>query len=119
LESAPAVAASGNNVYVVWHGPFLGGQSSDIHYRRSTDGGASFGDTMNLSNTAGVDSSSPAVAASGNSVYVVWADNSLGHWDILYRRSTDGGASFGDTVNLTNDFQSTFNPAVAASNNLK
>jgi hypothetical protein len=42
------------------------------------------------------------MAASGNNVYVVWRDNTLGNFDIFYR-STDGGSSFGSTVNLSNN----------------
>jgi hypothetical protein len=41
---------------------------------------------------------------SGNFVYVVWVDetNFKGPGDILFR-STDGGNSFGATINLSND----------------
>lgn len=75
----PAVAASENNVYVVWSDDTPG--TTEILYRRSTDGGASFGGTVNLSNTTG--HSYPAVlAAYGNNVYVVWIDNSWGNFDI-------------------------------------
>ena len=79
-----ALAAYGNNVYVVWTDNSLG--NFDILYRRSTDGGANFGGTVNLSNTTG-SSSSPAVAVSVQNVYVVWIDNSLGNFDILFRKS--------------------------------
>ena len=62
-SSSPAIATSGNNVYVVWSDNTPG--SSEIFYRRSTDGGASFGDTVNLSNTT-ENSYAPRVAASNN-----------------------------------------------------
>jgi hypothetical protein len=111
----PSVAASENNVHVVWTDDIQGNR--EILYRRSTDGGASFGGTVNLSNTTG--SSYPAaLAVSGNNVCVVWNDNSLGNFEILYRRSTDGGASFEGTVNLSNTTENSFSPRVAASNNL-
>src|SRR5918995_553711 len=108
----PSVAASENNVHVVWTDDIQGNR--EILYRRSTDGGASFGGTVNLSNTAGF-SASPAVAVSGfQNVYVVWMDHSLGNFDILFRGSTDDGASFGGTVNLTNTSGRSDRPAVAA-----
>jgi hypothetical protein len=95
----PAIAASGNNVHVVWMDDELSG---DIMYRKSTDGGADFGFfTINLSNNAG-NSVFPSIAASGNNVYVVWMDNTQGNYQILFKWSTDGGASFGGAISLGN-----------------
>jgi hypothetical protein len=116
LSGRPAIAASGNNVYVVWNDNTLPGEF-EILYRRSTDGGANFGATINLSNNAGF-SSVPAIAASGNNVYVVWQDATPGNNEILYRRSTDGGANFGATINLSNNAGISSNPAIAVINNL-
>jgi hypothetical protein len=88
----------------------------DILYRRSTNGGASFGATDNLSNNVGL-SFEPSVAASGNNVYVGWRDSTPGNFDILYRRSVDGGANFDPAVNLSNDAGQSFFPALTASGN--
>jgi hypothetical protein len=112
-----AIAASGNNVYVVWSD--LSGNKDNILYKKSTNGGTSFGDTKNLSNTTG-DSREPAIAVSGNNVYVVWREreSTLGNQEIVYRRSTNGGANFGSTVNLSNTPQASTIPAIVASNNL-
>jgi ethanolamine utilization microcompartment shell protein EutL len=121
LSQLPTIAASGNNVYVVWQDDSLVPGTFDILYKKSTNGGASFGDTKNLSNSAG-NSGRPAVAVSGNNVYVVWHDNTtqggVAQFDILYRRSTNGGANFGSTVNLSNTAQASTTPSIAASNNL-
>src|SRR5215208_2214246 len=121
LSQIPAITASGNNVYVVWQDDSLVSGIPDILYRRSTNGGTSFSGAVNLSNTAG-NSGSPAIAASGNNVYVVWHDNTTqvagAQFDILYRKSTNGGTSFGSTVNLSNTAQASTIPAIAASNNL-
>lgn len=89
----------------------------DVSFRTSTDGGATFGSTTNLSNNAG-NSAFPAIAASGNNVYVVWHDDTLGNNEILYKKSTDGGANFGDITNLSNNAGSSSNPAMAVGNNL-
>jgi ethanolamine utilization microcompartment shell protein EutL len=95
------LGVSGNDVYVVWSDETPGTGNSEILYRKSGDGGASFGGTVNLSNTTGI-SSRATVAVSNVSqqeeVYVLWIDDDS---DILYRKSTDGGASFGRTVRLT------------------
>ena len=47
----------------------------------------------NLSSNTGV-SFSPAITLSSNNVYVVWEDNTIGNFDILYRTSSDNGADF-------------------------
>jgi hypothetical protein len=117
----PSIAVSGNDVHVVWDsvtpGPPLPGQEIDVLYRRSTDGGATFGSVINLSNNA-EDSFDPTIAGIGNNVYVAWHDNTLGNTEILYRRSTDGGATFGSTINLSNNVAISVLPSVAASGQL-
>jgi hypothetical protein len=87
--------------------------------RRSTDGGMTFGPIDNLSNNGGF-SNFPAIAALENSVYVVWQDQDAITKDneILYRKSTDGGTSFGTTVNLSNKDGNQGSPDIAASENL-
>jgi hypothetical protein len=112
LSQSPAIAVSGNNVYVVWGDNTPG--NDEISYRRSTDGGATFGSTVNLSNSVG-DSQLPAIAVSGNNVYVVWQDSTSGDNNIFYRRSTNNGSTFGSTVNLSNSPGGT--PDIAASAN--
>jgi hypothetical protein len=62
------------------------------------------------------------MAASGNDVYVAWYDTTQENgvnYNILYRRSTNGEANFGGTVNLSNTAPSATYPAIAAFNNLK
>jgi hypothetical protein len=98
----PVVAASGPRVYVAWenHGSF----GYDVYFRASGDGAVSFGPTLNLSLTAQDGEGLvqyPQISATGNNVYVVWQDYSLGNYETFFRRSTDGGASFEPTVNLS------------------
>ena len=91
-SARPSIAASGNNVHVVWDDNTPG--NSDILYRRSLDNGITFPNIIkNLSGNAGA-SINPAIAVSGNNVHVVWHDNTPGNFDILYRRSLDGGDTF-------------------------
>jgi hypothetical protein len=81
----------------------------------STDGGASFGRAMLLDPYYG---SYAAMAVSGSNVYVVYDFPVTGSSEILYRKSTNGGDSFGSTVNLSNTTENSVSPRVAASNNL-
>ena len=112
---APQVAVSGSNVYVMWVDETTGNR--DILFKRITDSGATFSNTpINLSNNTEF-SSHPQIAASGNNVYVIWFDRTTGNGDIYFRRSTDSGATFRDTINLSNDTGMSGSPQIAVSGN--
>ena len=54
-------------------------QESDILFKRSIDGGATFGDTINLSNNEGLSllpKMSTTIVSGNNNVYIVWVDRS-------------------------------------------
>ena len=68
--------------------------------------------TINLSNENSYDQQ---IAAVGNKSYVVWADFITGSGDIYFRRSIDGGVSFSDTINLSNDAGRSAEPQIAVS----
>ena len=93
---------SGDNVYVTWQ-DFSVSTSTlepDIFFAASTDGGATFGKPIDVSNTEGTLSKNPSMAAFGNNVYVVWTDcdDTRGtNCKILYTKSDNAGASFSST----------------------
>ena len=98
--NTPQVAASGDNVYVVWaSGPTDGSEPSDIWLSRSTDGGNSFEPKVNLG--AGAE---PQILALGDNVYVAWGWGSgAGEAYLAFRVSTDRGANFEPLQNLWPD----------------
>jgi hypothetical protein len=55
------------------------------------------------------------VASNGNVVHVVWHDYRDGNWEIYYKRSTDGGLSWGADTRLTNNTANSKSPSVALS----
>ena len=89
------IAASGNNVYVVYEA-FQTNRRRQVYFSRSTDNGASWSTPVQLSTPMGTTfvAATPRVAASGNRVYVVWRDNRSGALDVYMRRSTNGGSTF-------------------------
>ena len=99
-----------------WHDNTPG--NFDIFYKRSTNGGANFTEPIkNLSSNAG-ESGDSTIAVSGNNVQVVWDDNTSGNFDILYRRSINGGSTFPNLIkNLSNNAGASFNPEIAVSGN--
>ncbi|MER5174920.1 MAG: hypothetical protein ABJB76_01895 [Candidatus Nitrosocosmicus sp.] len=41
------------------------------------------------------------ISTSGNNVYTAWPDNSTGHWNVFFAKSTDNGKTFGKTIILS------------------
>jgi hypothetical protein len=112
LSLSPSVAASGNVVHVSWYD--LRDGNSEIYYKRSADGGLTWGADMRLTNnTAG--STLPAVAVAGTDVHVAWEEYRHGPAEIYYKRSADGGVTWGADTRLTNNGANSFAPSIAAS----
>ena len=109
-----AIAVLGPNVHVVWVDGRDG--NDEIYYKRSTDGGTTWGTDTRLTN-ASSSSEFPSVAVSGSCVHVTWYDQRDGNEEIYYKRSTDGGASWGADTRLTNNSSSSEFPSLAISGN--
>lgn len=55
------------------------------------------------------------IAASGDSVHIVWYDSRNGNYEIYYKRSTNGGINWGADIRLTLDTAVSQNPSVSVS----
>ena len=70
----------------------------------------------NISNNE-QDSVYPQTESSGSNVYVTWQDNLFGHnrqnYDILLKTSSDGGKTFGEVINLSNNTGFSEHPQMA------
>src|SRR5919106_3141446 len=127
----PQIAASGNNVYIVWidNSPMGSSDTSEnrkILLRKSLDHGNTFDETSILSsNNNNVDSINQELTATGNNVYVVWQDAPLaaaydthidsgGHVSsIMFTSSENSGESFIKPKSLSNDAYKSY-PKVGA-----
>jgi hypothetical protein len=98
LANARMAAVGDNNLYVTWDN-YLAGKH-DILLAKSTDCGNSFGKVVDISKNLGA-SGRPSISAYNGNVYVVWNDNSTGNYEIYFTKSTDGGYTFSDLVNLS------------------
>jgi len=108
----PQVAVdSAGNIYAVWEDDTS--SNSNILFSRSTDGGLTFSTPKSLSNTSGF-SFSPRIALDANGgINVVWEDDSPGNLDVFFSRSTDGGNTFANPQDLSNDASDSGSPMVA------
>jgi hypothetical protein len=99
---APMTASEdGNNIYVVWWTNRSG--NWEVMFRASNDGGATFGDKINLSNSTDAESQTAEILAVGeDSVFVSWWETSpeTGSSESVLRVSTDGGETFGPVIML-------------------
>jgi len=112
----PQTAASKNNVYVVWSESTQSSTDNnyDIYFKTSSDGGKTFGRTINLSDNPSF-SEHPQIAAVENNVYVVWTDNTSGHKEVLFRMSTNEGKAFGKVLTISDENTNAYHPEITAS----
>jgi hypothetical protein len=90
-----AIAADGSHIYVVYR------EAGAILIRRSTDTGATFEPPVTLSDP-GTIVSDASTAAAGSVAHVTWRETAGdGSQRVLYRRSTDGGATWAPAIALT------------------
>jgi hypothetical protein len=95
-KAQPAI--TGENVYTVWGTNETG--SEEVMFRASTDGGASFGDQINLSNTTDADSTRAEIDSDANSVVVTWWETNQTDDTPVMRVSEDNGETFGPLLRL-------------------
>jgi len=95
-----ACSSNGRYVYLAWYDTTLG--NSEIYFRRSTNYGVNWGAAVRITTNTGY-SAYPSVACSSNGqyVYLVWADDTPGNYEIYFKRSTNYGASWGTAARIT------------------
>ena len=98
---APSVV-SGDNIYIAWWNGTAGlpDVQTDVMFRASNDGGTSFGDKINLSNTTDADSWRVEIAGEGETVVVSWWETNQTSDIPVARISTDAGETFGPMLRL-------------------
>ena len=106
----PSVAASGSRVRVVW-GSRRDGQS-EVYSRGSSDSGATWGAEVRISSLP-YESWVATVELAGPDVYVAWVDYRDANEEEYFRRSTDGGTTWGPIVRLTHDAADSWAPSLA------
>lgn len=95
------VVVSGDNVYVTWFtNKSTVNSNFEVIFRASTDGGATFGNKTNLSNTTTADSVDAEIGAEGGNVMVTWWERNETANTPVARISTDNGATFGPMLML-------------------
>lgn len=86
----------------------------EIYYKRSTDGGVSWGPVNRLTNAPGP-SARPSIAALGEQLSVVWFDGRNGNAEVYYKESLDRGLTWSADDRLTDAMGDSVHPSVALS----
>jgi Neuraminidase (sialidase) len=101
-HTAVSADASGNLVYL-HDGALAADGPQTVWARTSTDGGATWTNEIALS-TSGINSSFPAVESRGSGdvrAYYMQADGGPDAWNVWYRSSTNGGATWTAPVKIS------------------
>ncbi|MFY9965383.1 MAG: hypothetical protein WAK50_06550 [Nitrososphaeraceae archaeon] len=100
----PAViATSDENVYVVWGNNSTTDNNTEIMFRASNDGGQSYADKINLSNSSSSNSTDFDIEATDNNVIVSWWETNATSVEPVIIFSNDHGTTFGPILRLASN----------------
>ena len=103
-KALPAIiAASDENVYVVWGNNDTANNNSEVMFRASIDGGQTYGDKVNLSNSSSSNSTDFDVEATIDNVIVSWWETNQTSSEPVIVFSGDRGATFEPTLRLASN----------------
>lgn len=114
-NNARSLAVNLDTIHVVWFD--RRDANDEIYYKRSTDGGTSWGQDTRLTYEP-MNSRYPSLASSGSKLHVAWYDFRDGNSEIYYKRSTDGGTSWGPDVRFSYNDSVSASPSLAVSDSL-
>jgi hypothetical protein len=88
------------------------GDNYEIFYKVSHDNGTSWSNEVKLVEDSSFDLSPSVLQASNGTIWVVWASNRLGNFEVYYKVSHDGVSWSNDTPLTSNSYTDAF-PAIA------
>ena len=99
-------------LHVVWWNTTPGGEA-EIYYKDSPDGGTIWTSARRLTWTPGISYSPDIRLGFSGQLHVVWRDLAASNEEIFYKKSPDGGATWGSTQRRTWTSGSSYEPAIA------
>jgi hypothetical protein len=101
VQQAAPITMSGNNSYIAWwSNETADGSNNDVMFRASTDGGQTFGEKINLSNSTDSNSTRVEMDSDVDSVVITWWETNETDDIPVMRVSNDNGNTFGPILRL-------------------
>ncbi len=97
------VEIEGENMYFAWWTNNTANGNEEVMFRASTDGGQTFGNKVNLSNTTDADSTRAEIDAEEENVVVSWWETNQTNDIPVARISNDAGQTFGPLLQLASN----------------
>jgi hypothetical protein len=108
-EAGAIFNKTGNYTFVVTH--LLTGTQGNATLFYDAGGNTTVASTpVNMSSNAGK-SERPDIAVAGDNIYAVWQDDTSGQQQVMFAKSTDGGATFGKPVAISRSQEGGFSNA--------
>jgi hypothetical protein len=96
-----AVLASEEVIYIAWSTNETENGNEEVMFRTSNDGGATFNDTINLSNTPNAHSWKVEIDVNGSDLIVTWWETNQTSNTPVAKISSDGGQTFSPMLRLS------------------
>jgi hypothetical protein len=108
------IIASGDNIYWAWSGYSEDTGAFTLEFLKSNDGGDTF-ELETLLNKVDFDRPAPKLAASGDSVYLIWnqaPESRYGSNDVMFMKSVDAGQTFGVPIDISNSIHVSYDEGI-------
>jgi hypothetical protein len=114
---AASIALDGSDVYAVWYGQ-TNNNSWAIYFNHSIDNGLNWGSGLALTLDKPCCAGLASIVVSGTIIHVSWNDSRNGNWEVYYKRSIDGGLTWGEDTRMTTNSGETWCPSMALNDSI-